>query len=641
MRAMRRWLAAGVLGIGSCVPRARGPEARAPAPPAAAPARVLQVREVPAPRLADPERLRKIEAALPAAREAAARIVAADQIVGLAVGVVVEGALVFSEGFGAREAGGGGSIDGRTVFRIGSLTKLLTTMTALRLAERGRLDLDAPASDYLPELARLAYPSGDARALTVRDIVTHRTGLPRDPDLPPLAASGGATRAELMAAIEGLGLVRPPGLIYEYSNLGFCLLGHLLAAVEGRPYHEVIRAEVLAPLGMGATVWEREEVPPGRLAMGHVVRAGRPALQPPTRHGALDAAGGLFSTVEDLARLVAVQLAAWPPRGGAEAPPLARQTLREGHVLQAMGGFRARTQPRELAPSGVDAGVAGVGLGWRVGHDCELGHVVSHSGAVDGYHANLRLLPQEGVGIVVLANSSWADTEAVAREIQRALGRGGGLQGRAPEAAPELARAAGQALELFEKWDDAAFAALSTAALRGAAGEIGGRLSWLRARLGACELGALKRASSAWSGVFVLACERGAAELTLALTTARAPKIASVSLAWIGGTPEPAVAEAAGAAAALLDRFDEASYRARFSIGVARTGFEGAAAALRFELGACRLGDAIEVSGPDAAVFAVVCERGPAKLALTLERGHAGLIGGLKVEPAGPAPACR
>ena len=400
-------------------------------------------------------------------------------------------------------------------------------------------------------------------------------------------------------------------------------------------------AEVLAPLGMGATVWEREEVPPGRLAMGHVVRAGRPALQPPTRHGALDAAGGLFSTVEDLARLVAVQLAAWPPRGGAEAPPLARQTLREGHVLQAMGGFRARTQPRELAPSGVDAGVAGVGLGWRVGHDCELGHVVSHSGAVDGYHANLRLLPQEGVGIVVLANSSWADTEAVAREIQRALGRGGGLQGRAPEAAPELARATGQALELFEKWDDAAFAALSTAALRGAAGEIGGRLSWLRARLGACELGALKRASSAWSGVFVLACERGAAELTLALTTARAPKIASVSLAWIGGTPEPAVAEAAGAAAALLDRFDEASYRARFSIGVARTGFEGAAAALRFELGACRLGDAIEVSGPDAAVFAVVCERGPAKLALTLERGHAGLIGGLKVEPAGPAPACR
>jgi CubicO group peptidase (beta-lactamase class C family) len=249
------------------------------APPA------MRVREATPAAFTDPERRKKIEATLPAVRELVARIVEGDRLVGLAIGVVVDGDLVLGEGFGARHVESGGAIDTRTTFRIGSITKVFTAMAALHLAERGRIDLDAPAAELLPELDALVYPSADARRITVRDLITHTAGLPRDPDLPPLSRDKPTSRAALMQAIDGLALVRPPGLVHEYSNLGFSLLGHVVAAASDRPYHDAIDAAILAPLGMQDTVWEPAAVAPERLASGHVIRDGRAVVQPPTQHG--------------------------------------------------------------------------------------------------------------------------------------------------------------------------------------------------------------------------------------------------------------------------------------------------------------------------------------------------------------------
>src|SRR5690606_1361435 len=161
------------LGI-ACV--RQQPPLAPPAAPAPVPAAVsvragpaTSVREVPPPTFRDPERRQKIEAALPAVHEAVARIFEADRLIGLAVGVVVDGELVFTEGLGSRDAVAGGTVDARTAFRIGSITKVFAALTALRLVEAGKLDLDAPASSLLPEFAAFVYPTADARPLTVRD----------------------------------------------------------------------------------------------------------------------------------------------------------------------------------------------------------------------------------------------------------------------------------------------------------------------------------------------------------------------------------------------------------------------------------------------------------------------------------------
>lgn len=604
---------------------------------ASAPA--MQVREAAPAAFADPERRKKIEATLPAVRESIARIVEADRLVGLAVGVVVDGALVFGEGFGVLHAEAGGAVDVRSAFRIGSITKVFTAMTALRLAERGQIDLDAPAATLLPELDALVYPSADARRITPRDMLTHTTGLPRDPDLPPLSAETATSRAALMQALDGLALVRAPGVDYEYSNLAFALLGHVVAAASGKPHHAAIGEAILTPLGMKDTVWEPGEVAPGRLASGHVVRDGRVVVQPPTQHGALDAAGGLLSTVDDLARFVAFQLAAWPPRGGADEGPLSRATLREAQGMRAFNRFSARTRPVELAASGVSGGASGVGLGFTVSHGCEQPHVVGHNGAVDGHHATIRMLPHAGVGVIVLGNASWADTDLVTEEILQALEKGGGLRPRAPQAEPELTATARRVAHMLARWDESALAAASTQALRKGAERLTERMRWMNAALGACALGTIKQATSAWSGVFRLECERGRAELTLSLTSAREPKIAGIGIGWLEGTPTPEVQAAAAEVMPLLERFDEAKFRARFSPSFTRTGMERMLAALRFELGTCRLGKPLEVSGPDSATFALACDKGSAKLTLSLDRGAQ--IVGFRVAPSGALAACR
>lgn len=602
------------------------------------------VRDLPPAAFADPDRRQKIDATFPEIREQIARIVAADQIVGLAVGIVVDGELVLGDGFGVRHAEQGGAIDTRTAFRIGSITKIFTAMTALRLADEGRLDLDQPAAVQLPELHTLVYPAADARRLTVRDILTHTSGLPRNPDLAPLVTDLAPTRDQLMQAIDGLSLTRPPGLTYEYSNLGFSLLGHIVAAASGRPYHDTIRDAVLDPLGMKHTVWELTAVPPARLATGHTVTDADIVAWPPTRHGALDAAGGLFSTVDDLARFVAFQLDAWPSRSDNDPGPLPRTTLREAQRVQAFRGFHARTVPVELAPGGVEGGSSGVGFTWGVTHGCQHSHTVGHNGATDGYHATIRMLPSAGIGIIVLGNAGWANTDHIADTIQRALDRGGALDKRLPTPLPAVDDAAHRVLDLFSsQWDPDAFAERSTLALRQAPARahIAERMHWLRNALGPCTLGPLKRPTSAWSGLYNVQCERGGAELTLALTTARAPKISGIDLNWTGGTPTAPVTAAAAAAIALLDHFDDTNFRALFTPDYTRTTFDNLRARLRFEHGVCRLDRPLEVSGPDAAVFALKCDSGGAKLALTLDRGSSTQIRAFRITSTGDLPACR
>ncbi|MCY1007746.1 serine hydrolase [Nannocystis pusilla] len=344
----------------------------------------LAVREVPPAVFSDVTRSQKVAAVLPKLHDVAAKIVADDRLIGLAVGVVVDGQLVFGEGFGVRQVGEDGAVDVHTAFRIGSITKVFSGMTALRLADEGLLDLDAPAAKVLPELDKLVYPNADARPLTVRDILTHTAGLPRDPDLPLSVGGAPHTREEVMQAIDGLSLLRPPGIGSEYSNLGFVLLGHVIAAAGGKPFGDTIRDSILQPLGMSETVWEaterrRSDAPAG--TSRSTARSSPPPRAVTVRSAPRAACGrpSPTSRASSPSSSAPGRRVATPTTARSPAPPCARPSG------SAPSAASARTTADETVAGGVEGGASGVGFPWSVGHNCEASYVVGHNGALEGY----------------------------------------------------------------------------------------------------------------------------------------------------------------------------------------------------------------------------------------------------------------
>jgi CubicO group peptidase (beta-lactamase class C family) len=311
---------------------------------------------------------------------------------GVALGVVLGDTLLFSDGFGLADLDAKRPVDGHTVFRIASITKTFTGVALLQLRDAGELSFEVPASRYLPALARVRYPTRDSPHITLRHLVTHTSGIPR---LAALDYSSGRSRApsekDLGDALDGLTLERPPGTRVIYSNLGAATAGLVLARVSGRKASDYIDSHVLQPLGMSSTQWSAAAVDRKRLATGYLRRAdGR--FRSVDAHWQLGAAapiGGLYSSVHDMARYLAFQLSAWPPRDEPEGALLARATMREAQLV--------------MGPA--IPGQKGFGTFWVSRHDPALGLVVGHSGSTALYSAVVRMLPHRNMAIVLLANS--------------------------------------------------------------------------------------------------------------------------------------------------------------------------------------------------------------------------------------------
>lgn len=305
----------------------------------------------------------------------------------LVVGVVAGGKLVWSAGYGSRDGSEGGAApDEETLYRLGSVTKVVTAMAVLRLRDAGLLDLDEPAVRYLPELADVVYPTKDSPHITIRHILTHTSGLPT---MGPLALTG-TTEAQLLGALKGLGVEFAPGSRTSYSNLAVALLGVIVARVTGETYRDFVERVITGPLKMTSAIFDGENAAPERLARGHTI--GPEGLAPDDKQlllGALEPSGGLYASLADTARLVAHHLQAEPPRSEPEAPPLSRATLRE---MQRVAGHST-------------GGGQTFGLGWVVLSEPGLGRIVFHNGSTNDYSASLWLLPDRGLALIAMSGS--------------------------------------------------------------------------------------------------------------------------------------------------------------------------------------------------------------------------------------------
>lgn len=544
------------------------PVATAPATmPAASPPQTFAV----APDLAfrDPDRRKKLEAAFPKIDEIAKEELARQGLPSIALGVIIDGELAYSDGVGFADLETKRKPDADTVYRIGSMTKSFTAFALLSLRDEGALSLDDTLAKWIPGASGLVYPTHDSPPITLRDLLTHTSGLPR---LGPIHADdtkNAPTEEALEKSLAGLALANPPGTVFSYSNLGFGLLGVVASRAAHAPYREVVTKRVLAPLGMTSSFWDRADVPRDRLATAYA--PGPDGKDRAVDHwllGAQEGAGGLYSTIRDMSKYVAYQLSAYPPRDAADAGPLKRSSLREAHFRALRAGRDDESLKVTLADapakgeSLVRASSVRYGYGWVAEQTCDFDELVWHNGGVDGYRSEMAFLPEQGVGVVVLTNSLGGAPEPIAERSLLALLHTGGLdKRRTPQAvSPEMDAAMKRLLAVYNQWDDAGYAAMLTGGRNVTPEQEKRELAGYKKLHGACSGYSLQEVRSPTSATFALSCERGKLQMNLDLSAVD-HKIDGFAGRSQGVAVAPELQKIGDAIASLVNKWDDASFK--------------------------------------------------------------------------------
>lgn len=443
---------------------------------------------------------------------------------GLVYGIVADGRLVHVAGLGVRDLESRRPVDADTRFRIASMSKAFTALTVLKLRDDGRVRLDALAEEYVPELRGWRYPTADAPRIRVRDLLHHAAGFVTDD--PWGDRQTPLPEAEFTRLLrEGVPFTRTPQVAYEYSNLGYALLGRIVGNVSRAPYADTIGRTLLQPLGMRHSGCVYDAAPAGSRALGYRWEDSAWRREPELAHGAFGAMGGLQTTANDYAKWVAFLLSAWPPRDDADGGPVRRATVRE--LAHGSNYPRSRTRPTRGATDPCRQSVA-YGMGFHVALDCELGLALYHGGGYPGYGSHVILLPERGVGIFVFTNRTYAAAALPAWDALLALQKAGALPPpRTTPPSAALASAYRAAATIYAAADViAAGDVLAENMLLDRDAE--GRARDLRALLaevGDCDASAPIVPTGALSGEFTWRCERGRVKGSLLLAPTTPPRI--------------------------------------------------------------------------------------------------------------------
>jgi CubicO group peptidase (beta-lactamase class C family) len=310
---------------------------------------------------------------------------------GVAVAVVHRGRVVLSRGFGQRDLAKGLPVTDQTLFAIGSSTKAFTASLVGALVDDGLLEWDRPVRHYLPRL-RMHDPVVTEH-LTVRDMLSHRSGLPRH----DLVWYGNTTltRADVVTRMEHLQPNKTLRELWQYNNLMYLLAGYLAGELMGCTWEEAVRHRLLEPLGMDSTNMSvvEQALSPDHSA-GYARKNGELVDVPFRDAGATGPAGSINSSVADMTKWVLAQLQGGVVDGKQVISPAALKQLHAPTMVLPEGAVG------ELWPEATNTAYA---LGWFVMN--YRGHkVLHHGGNIDGFAAMVSMLPAEGIGVVALTN---------------------------------------------------------------------------------------------------------------------------------------------------------------------------------------------------------------------------------------------
>jgi CubicO group peptidase (beta-lactamase class C family) len=313
-----------------------------------------------------------------------------EHIPGLALALVDGDGVVWQQGFGSTDSGGGTPVTVETMFSVQSMSKTFTAAAVMRAVQSGLLDLDVPITTYLPDFTvHSAFESHPEQRITLRMLLSHTAGFTHDAPLGNSYEPGPGDFDAHVRSISETWLRFPVGTGYAYSNLGIDLAGYILEQVSNTPFPAVMRDSLLAPLGMDHSTFDRAQVhATADRAVGHTGDLVRPRVDCP-----MMAAGGMWTSATDLTKFLEFQLGEGTVDG---------RILLDAALMQEM---RTIPAPHAGAPAGYALGVAR--MRWRAGRHPDL---FNHNGGGDGFLSDLWWLPQLQLGIAVLTNS---DTHAL------------------------------------------------------------------------------------------------------------------------------------------------------------------------------------------------------------------------------------
>lgn len=314
---------------------------------------------------------------------------AAWHVVGAGVGIIVDGQIVYAAGHGLRDRDKQLPTTTQTLFAIGSSSKAFTVFALGTLVDQGRIEWDKPVVDYLPWFRM--YDPDVTRRLSVRDLVTHRSGLPRH-DL-VWYNNRSVTREELVRRLRYLPPNKDLRETFQYNNLMFVTAGYLVGTLQGTSWEDAIRSLVFQPLGMSGSnfsVTESQRAPD--FSLPYEVRNDTIHQMPFRDINLVGPAGSINSSVDDMLKWVRMQLSDGTVDG---KRVIQAATLRDMHSPHMPIGL----------PDEKEFGAQDYGMGWFL--TSYRGHYqVSHGGNIDGFSALVTLYPQDGVGVVVLTNQN-------------------------------------------------------------------------------------------------------------------------------------------------------------------------------------------------------------------------------------------
>ncbi len=319
-------------------------------------------------------------------------MMAAWQTPGLAVAVVKDGKLVYAKGFGFRDQEKALEVSPETLFPIGSCTKAFTATALALLASKGKLSLDAPVESYIPWF-RMAdgYASSN---VTARDMLLHRTGLPRYDSL--LGVRPDLSRKGLVEVLAHLAPNKPFRYGFEYDNIMYAAAGYLLESVSKKPWDDYVREELLTPIGITPqfTLFSTKGMDDNPMAARpYVVKKNRPERVPYADLDAIGPAGSIVSNALEMAKWVLFNLNNGKAGDVQVVPGAAMADVHQPGIVMTTGK-RDPSMP-----------IVAYALGWGV-TDYRGRLLLMHDGETDGFHSHISFMPDDGIGVVVLGNRS-------------------------------------------------------------------------------------------------------------------------------------------------------------------------------------------------------------------------------------------
>ena len=324
------------------------------------------------------------------------------RIPGASVAIVRDDKVVYAKGYGVKETGGA-AVTPDTLFQIGSTTKAFTTTAMAILVDEKKMSWDDPVRKHI-DYFRLSDPCADS-LVTMRDIVSHRTGLRRHDELwdnSPL------TRADVVRRIGSVKLTKPFRSAYQYQNIMFTTAGEAVASAAGMSWDDFIRTRVFEPLGMTRTKISFADWNASDHAVGHRFdrKNDRIAVQPAIDDDNVAPAGSIKSSARDMAQWIRLQLGNGTFGGRTLVSAEALGETKMPQTIIRVEGAVAESNP--------ETNLEAYALGWVV-QDYRGELLVSHGGALNCFRAHVDLLPKQKSGFVVLINAGRSAATAAMR----------------------------------------------------------------------------------------------------------------------------------------------------------------------------------------------------------------------------------